>query len=334
MTAAGPPSSGRSQVVGTVDHPVLGTSEVTSTVLTSELLTVEVWDFGARLVGVSVPDRHGDRSNVVLRDAQPTDYTRPRHGYLGASIGRYANRIAHSSIVVAGRRHELAPNEGDHQLHGGPIGFDQHVWTTVERSGDAITLRHVSPDGDQGFPGTVTVTVTFSVAGDQLSIATDAQTDAATVFGTTNHAYWNLAGRGTIDEHVLTAPASSFVDVDDELIPVSIVDVTSANLDLRTPTPVARLTSTGGVDHCLVFDDGSARAELSHPPSGRTMAVESNQPGLQVYTGQYLPTPFAGICLEPGLLPDTPSRPEFGSAVLRPGETYHHRAVYTFGQLP
>jgi len=338
-SAAGPPSSPsrvERRIVGTcADDPGRSRVSVSGYVLTSAGLEVEVWEHGARLVGVFAPDRDGKRANVVLRHPTLDDYTGHDHAYFGATIGRYANRIANGRLQLGDRQFQLSVNEGRHQLHGGSVGFDQHVWETVAVSNDSVTFRHVSSDGDQGFPGEVSVEVTYALAGTQLSIDTVAVTDADTVFGSTNHAYWNLAGGGTIADHNLSAPASRFVEIDDDLIPTGrLGDVEGSRFDFSTSEPLAPLVASGGIDHCLVYADGAARAQLSHPESGRIMTIDSDQPGMQVYTGQYLPDPFSGMCLEPQQLPDTPNHPAFGSSLLRPGETYRHRATYTFGLMP
>lgn len=319
-------------------HERQGPTPVTAHTLSSESLTVEVWDHGARLVLVETADRHGDVSNLVLRHRSLEDYDDPAgdHGYFGATIGRYGNRIANSRFRLDGADVELDANEGPHQLHGGPIGLDQHVWTLADGrrtdSGASVCFAHVSPDGDQGFPGTLSISTTYEVSGNELRIDTVATTDAPTVFGSTNHAYWNLAGRGTIDEHRLRIDADRFLAVDDQLIPLGdFIDVTGTASDFRNGRDLDDLTAAGGLDRCLVMEEITTPATiLSHAASGRTMTVRSNQPGTQVYTGNHLSIPFAGICLEPQALPDTPNRPRFGSSELRPGDEYRHSTTYTF----
>lgn len=308
-------------------------SEIAAFTISSPTIEVEVWNHGARLVGVTAPDRSGDRTNVVLRHESMAEYLGPNHHYFGATIGRYANRIAGSSIALGNGVVSLEPNEGSHQLHGGPVGFDRHIWDVQAATRRAVTLRHTSPDGDQGFLGTVTADVTYAVDGPELHIETTARTDVDTVFGTTNHAYWNLAGTGTIGDHILKTSATRYVDVDTELIPTGVLrELSDGPIDLSNPVELAEVIAAGGVDHCFVFE-GDADAILSHPPSGRTLTIRSKQPGLQFYTGQYLPMPFAGVCLEPQQLPDTPNRRNFGSSLLKAGSTYRHVASYTFGVM-
>lgn len=326
------PPAGEPNVVGAVvdgDGPPV---PVTSFALSSDDLSVEIWDHGARIVGIFAPDASGEYANVVLRHPTLGDYTSDGHAYFGATIGRHANRISHARIRIGGRTYELDANEGAHQLHGGPVGFDQHVWKTVGFSPNTVMLRHVSLNGDQGFPGNVVVDVTYALAGSRLTIETTATTDADTVFGTTNHTYWNLAGDGTIADHVLTAPAKGVVPVDDELIPTGHINaVAGSHFDFTEPASLQAVTAAGGIDHCLVFTEAGATASLAHLASGRSLTITSNQPGLQVYTGQYLPDPFSGLCLEPQQLPNTPNHPEFGTSLLRPGERYRHHVMYDFG---
>lgn len=311
---------------------------VTAHILSVGELTVEVWDHGARLVEVLVPDDGGRVRNVVLRHDDLADYDDPlgNSAYFGATVGRYANRIGNSRFVLDGVSVDLAANEGPHQLHGGPIGFDQHVWETVDSTVDGacgVTFRLVSPAGDQGFPGSVTVETSYVVNANELQIETVAVADAPTVVGVTNHAYWNLAGHGDVAGHDLRVDADRYVPVDDALIPVGhLEDVAGTPFDLRTMRPLSDIVAVGGIDHCLVMRAPGSGATLRNRSSGRALTLRSNQPGLQVYTGQYLAHPFAGVCLEPEALPDTPNRPGFGSSELRPGEQYRHSATYTFTQ--
>lgn len=291
-------------------------------------IEVDVWTFGARLLRVRTPDPRGRWANIVLQHDELSRYLEGDHGYFGATIGRYANRISQSSITIDDDRIQLASNEGPHQLHGGPVGFDQRVWDLTDVTDRAVAMRLESPEGDQGFPAQVVVDVTFSVVDSSLRIETVAKSDSDTVFGTTNHAYWNLAGAGRIDDHVFTSAATGYVEVDHELIPTGrILPLGSGSLTLSHRQELGELAAVGGIDHCLVFHDG-VEARLAHPPSGRVLTLRSSEPGLQLYTGQYLREPFTGVCLEPQQLPDTPNNPQFGSSLLRAGETYRHEAAY------
>ncbi|CAN5630358.1 galactose mutarotase [soil metagenome] len=332
-------------------------------------LRIEVLTYGAHLIGVWFPDRHGAVDNLVasLRDDDGgpdlDGYEDPQaNPHLGSIVGRYANRIAGASFELDGAVVELLANEGVNQLHGGPVGFDRYVWSAsgaTDDHGAQVVLRHDSPDGDQGYSGTVHLEVTYRVDIDgTLTIAMAGTTDAPTVLNPTNHAYWNLGGTGAPDcsvaGHQLRVDADRHVEVDYQLIPTGqLLAVDATVFDLRNESPVERLLydpslwGTGGIDHCLVFGaaasggvvglDGVSGvggvAELSEPVSGRRMRLETDQPGLQVYTSNHgagaLPR-HSTICLESQSLPDAPNQPGFPSAVLRPGETYRHRHRLTF----
>ena len=289
-------------------------------------MTVDVLAFGAHLIGVRV----GDSPNLVAAFDDLADYRdAERNPHLGAVAGRYANRIGGACITLDGITHRLAANDGRNTLHGGPVGFGRLPWTVVDHAPDRVCLELVSPDGDQGFPGELTARVTYSVAGRALRFEATASTTAATVVSLTNHAYWNLAGGGSIDDHTLSVDADLVVEVDDELIPTGrLADVTGTAFDLRRPGPI------GDLDHCLTRSHGGGvAAELTHPPSGRRLVLQSDQPGLQVYAGLHLAAPWGrrgAVCLEPEQLPDAPNRPGFASPVLRPGGRYRHIADHHF----
>ena len=294
--------------------------------LTSDGLTVEVLGWGAHLISVRTPGS----PNLVLRFDDLDDYLDPvRNPYLGAVVGRYANRIAGARFSLDGVIHDLEANEGPNVLHGGPVGFGRRPWQIVGVSPASVTLEIVSADRDQGFPGQLTARVTYSVEGTALRFEATASTTAPTVVSLTNHAYWNLAGGGSIDRHRLQVTADFVVETDDAMIPTGrMIDVNHTRYDLRTPSPI------GDLDDCYVGGDtGGISALLSHPATGRRLELESNQPGLQVYAGLHLGAPWGprgAICLEPQQLPDAPNQPEFCSAVLRPGEIHRHVTTYRF----
>jgi aldose 1-epimerase len=319
-------------------------------------LRAEVLTYGAHLVGLWAPDRDGRLDNLVVSLRHPDGtvdvdaYRDPvRNPHLGGMAGRYANRIAGAEFELDGVVHRLVPNEGPNQLHGGPDGFDRLDWTAVERAdGAAVTLRLTSPDGDQGFPGRVDVAVTYELCDDStLRIDVEGTTDAPTVLNVTNHAYWNLAGtsdpaagqHATIRDHVLSVAADRVVRVDDALVPTGSLDpVEGTPFDLRAPVQLGavidspELAPVGGLDHCLVLDGSAPSAELTDPASGRRLRIETDQPGLQVYTANHGAGPLprhGAVCLESQHLPDSPNRPEFPSPVLRPGGTYRHRHLLT-----
>jgi Galactose mutarotase and related enzymes len=314
-------------------------------VLTSGRLRAAVLTYGAILQSLEVSG-----VNVVLGCATLDDYlTRSR--YFGATVGRYGNRIAGGRFTLDGREYRLPVNDGPNCLHGGTDGFDRRVWQVAERSDSSITLRLVSPDGDQGFPGTLTVSVTYTLVSDgpgsdAVRIDYDATTDAPTVINLTNHSYFNLAGTGAdfdrtgsgpgggdILGHVLRMDAAHYLPVDDTKIPTGeLAPVKGTDFDFTTPHAIGERRG-GDYDHCFVLD-GSIT--LTDPGSGRVMEVTTTEPGVQFYAGGMLDPdatpygPFAALCLETQHFPDSPNRPEFPSTVLRPGERYRSTTTYRF----
>jgi aldose 1-epimerase len=214
------------------------------------------------------------------------------------------------------------------------VGFDQLVWRAepLDRL-DSVGVRfsHRSPDGDQGFPGNLDATVTYWLtAADELVFEYEAVCDAPTVVAMTNHAYWNLAGEGTISDHTLQVNAGRFVDIDELKIPTEVRSVTGTRFDFRLPRRLSGPDFGDGFDHCLVLEPYSPAAVLMHEPSGRRMTIETDQPGLQVYTANDLQSRHCGVALEAEALPDSPNRPDFPSVVIRPGDTYRHTTRHRF----
>lgn len=323
-------------------------------------VTAEVLSLGARLQALYAPDRDGRRTNVVLGCDGVEDLLGGA-AFLGATVGRYANRIAHGVAPVDGTVHRLATQAAGHTLHGGPDGFATRVWDGVPVRQDrraGVRLRLHSPDGDQGFPGALSVEVTYLLdpAG-ELSIGYRATTEAPTVVNLTNHAYFNLAGEGsgTVLDHVLRVEARGYLPVDAGLIPLGPVEsVAGTPFDLRTAAVIGdRLAEGGrdpqirragaGFDHTWVLDGTGFRraAVLSHPASGRRVECLTTEPGLQVYTGNHFdgsltgrsgrPYPaHAGVALETQHFPDSPHRPAYPSTLLRPGEEFRSATVYRF----
>ncbi len=320
--------------------------DVPEVVISSPALTVRLLALGAAIRSVETPDVRGRPGPVHLGLATLAEYEdRIRNPHLGGSIGRYANRIAGSRFPLAGRSIGVTPNEGSNQLHGGPEGFDRRVWDLVDvrsdTDGGAAQFRLVSPDGDQGFPGELTATATYVVEGAVLRIAYGAVTDALTIVNLTNHGYWNLDGSPTVDQHHLALAAELVLPADEAGIPSGpLQPVAGTPLDMRSRTqlgPVMAL-SPPGLDHCFAVDgapgDLRAAAVLDAPASGRWMVVRTDQPGIQVYTGNHLGDPFhvhGSVSLETQLFPDTPNRPELGTAVLAPGGSYSSLTELEFG---
>lgn len=308
-----------------------------------------VHELGARWDRWWLPDGSGEVANVLQAPADVAGVEADRH-FMGATVGRYANRLREGRFVIDGVEHRVPPNEGTTALHGGPEGFHAQLWQGrfVEVGGrPAVRLTRTSPDGEMGFPGTLEVRVEYVLLeSGGVRIVTQATTDAATVVSLTNHAYLNLAGRGDVREHRLQVAASRYTPVDGDLLPTGEVrEVAGTPLDLRDGRRVGDVAEEpgldGGLDHNYVVDppdpatdgEGHPVARLSHPASGRAVTVLSTLPGLQVYTGQGLPTKggtfpaYAGLCLETQQFPDAPNQPGFPSPVLRPGQVW--RSVAT-----
>ncbi|MFI6601171.1 aldose epimerase family protein [Nonomuraea sp. NPDC050536] len=268
--------------------------------------------------------------NVVLGLGTLQDYlTRSR--YFGAVVGRYGNRIAGARFTLDGVEHRLPVNNGPNSLHGGIEGFDKKVWTIADRTSRSVTLTLVSPDGDQGYPGTLTASVTYTLDGDGLRLDYTAETDAPTVVNLTNHTYFNLAGSGDVLGHVLRMDAARYLPVDEHKIPTGeLAPVKGTDFDFTTPHPIgARMD--GGYDHCFVLD---GPVEVRVP--GLAMLMTTTEPGVQVYAGGMLDRPatpygpHAGLCLETQHFPDSPNQPAFPTTVLRPGERRTSSTTYRF----
>jgi len=322
-----------------------GTAVHAFTLRSTTGLTATVIEYGGRLTALEVPTAAGER-NVILGfdtlDAYLTD-----GAHLGALTGRYANRIGDGRFVLDGHEYRLPQNNGRATLHGGPAGFGVRVWQ-AEPDGEDLVLRLRSLDGDQGFPGTLDVTVRYRVDGDVLRIDYTAQTDAPTVVNLTNHAYFNLAGAGTVLEHVLHSPADRFVAADASLLPTGALQpVAGTPLDFRTPTAIGaridaddpQLKLAGGYDHCLVLADApraTAAPAATVTAGGIRMEVLTTEPGVQLYTGNFLSgAPFAwrtGLCLETQHFPDSPNQPGFPSTVLRPGQVFASQTLFRFSR--
>ncbi|MFF9105310.1 aldose epimerase family protein [Streptomyces rubrogriseus] len=295
---------------------------------------VRVLSYGGIVQSAEVPDRDGTTADVVLGFADLDGYVAHPEPYFGALVGRYANRIAGGRFPLDGRTYALAPNEGPNTLHGGARGFDKRVWD-VAAVEEGVRLSRVSPHGEEGFPGRLEMSVTYTLDGSgALRIVYEAVTDAPTVLNPTNHSYFNLSGSGHAGGHELRLAASRITPVDAGLIPTGgLDDVTDTRFDFRRARKVG-----SGYDHNYVLDKGVTDAaeevaELYDPASGRVLTVATTEPGLQLYTADHLGEPFApgdGIALETQHFPDSPNRPGFPSTVLRPGEVFRSETVYGF----
>ncbi|MCW3848357.1 galactose mutarotase [Sphingomonas sp. LB-2] len=339
-----------------------GTPVEAITLTNSHHMRVRVISYGATLQAVEVPDRKGRIADVALGYSSIGDYL-DHPNYFGVSVGRFANRIRLGRFSIDGNSYQLATNNTVNALHGGVQGFDKRLWKVVEvASGPTahVTLSYVSPDGEEGYPGTLTVTATYSLdETNNLTVEYKATTDKPTIVNLTNHALWNLAGEGSgksVDSQVLTIPADSYNPVDAGWIPTGeFRSVAGTPFDFRKPMAIgARLRDSRdpqiavgrGYDHNYVVartvsPNQHLLSRLVDPASGRVLTITSNQPGVQVYTGNFLDGTVSGkghtlyrqgdgIALEPQIFPDTPNRPEFGSARLDPGQTYRNVMTFSF----
>ncbi|GLZ00983.1 aldose epimerase family protein [Actinoplanes sp. NBRC 103695] len=334
--------------------------EIRVITLTNGAVMAKLTDLGARLLELHVPDRDGRTADVVLQrpgwETIATD-----DNYMGATVGRYANRIRDGRTRIDGRPVQLSVNEGANHLHGGASGFDRKVWSTeLDPDGHAVTFWRISPAGEEGYPGTLTTRVTYRIEPAALDILIEATTDAPTIANIVNHAYFNLGGHdsGTVLDHVLQVNGSHYTPVTDDLLPTGeIRAVAGTPFDFRTPTPIGkniagvggtgagRNTESGsGYDHNWVLDGSGMREVLTvtNPASGRRLTMSTNQPGVQLYTGGYLAgvsgkspadtyPAFAGFTVETQTFPDAPNQAHFPPADARPGQPYrnHQRLEFT-----
>lgn len=341
-----------------IDSSTFGTTEdgreVTRFTLTNAHgSSVSVMNWGATLLEVNVPDRSGNVANVNLAFDSLAPYL-GSHPYFGSTVGRFANRIGHGRFTIDGREYQVTRNHGEHHLHGGKVNFSHKLWEaeSYERAGAAgVRFTLVSPDGEEGFPGTVTTTVDYRWNDDhELTIEYTATSDAPTHVNLTNHSYWNLGGvsRSSALDHVAQIEADQYLDVDSDLIPTGKLNsVDGTPLDFRTPTRLGeridQLPETNGYDHCYVVrgESGTLRkaARVVDPDSGRTLVVETTQPGMQLYTANHLPGnensaghgSHEAFCLETQHYPDAPNQDSFPSTLLKPGETLREMTVHRFG---
>ncbi len=310
--------------------------------------------YGGIVVSLQVPDRKGNMDDVVLGYDSLSQYV-SNNPYFGAIVGRYANRIAHGSFLLEGKTYSVPKNDGDNSLHGGTRGFDKVVWKAKPIK-DGIELSYVSRDGEQGYPGTLTATVRYTLSDDGLRIEYSATTSKPTVANLTNHSYFNLAGQSkdTILQQQLKIHASRFTPVDSTLIPTGeLRSVEGTAFDFRTSTPIGeridadedQLHKGKGYDHNWVLDKSpgqlSEAAELYDPDTGRVLQVLTTEPGLQFYSGNFLNGTIvgkqgriyehrSGLCLETQHFPDSPNHPNFPSTELKPGKRYHSITVFKF----
>jgi len=324
----------------------------------SKGMEATICNYGGTVVSLLVPDRKGNFGDVVLGYTNLDGYVN-KSPYFGCLIGRYGNRIANGRFTLDGVTYQLATNDGPNHLHGGIKGFDKVVWqgkSLAMPDGPALELTYVSKDGEEGYPGNLSVTAIYTLTTDNaLRLDFTATTDKPTICNLTHHSYFNLAGKGDILGHEVMMPANRFTPVDATLIPTGeLKPVDGTPFDFRKPTTIgARINNDDeqlkfgkGYDHNWVYDKKPGAvillARVHEPTSGRVMEVWSTEPGLQFYTGNFLDGTITGkggwvyqfrdaFCMEPQHYPDSPNEPDFPSTVLRPGQVYQNTIIYKFG---
>src|ERR1700733_13678962 len=324
-------------------------------VLEHEGIDAAIMTYGARLTSLRTPDRYGNMEDVILKYSVLDSYASDRSCYLGAIVGRYANRIASGRICLGDRTYQAVTNDNGHALHGGEVGFDQQIWSARPlRSGVELTLT--SPDGDQGFPGNLTVRVRYTVLANALRIDYFFSTDQTTVVNLTNQTCFNLSGCSdtSILDDELTISADRFTPVNSDLVPTgSLSPVEGTPFDFRSKTVIGdrlgacheQLEVAGGYDHNFVLNGAAGNlrtvARLHSPATGRTLRVSTTEPGLQFYTGHLLDNQrcgkaleghgrHAGLCLATQHFPDSPNHPSFPSTELQPGRVGRSTTIFEF----
>jgi aldose 1-epimerase len=326
--------------------------------LKNDKIQVYITNYGGRIVSLLTPDSKGAIGDVVMGFKSIVDYQKAKTPYHGCLIGRYGNRIAKGKFELGGTTYQLPINNNENHLHGGPDGFHNQVWEVVSADENSVVMTYLSKDGEMGYPGNLTVEVTYAINDNELRIAYKATTDKATPVNLTNHAFFNLAGeaKGSINDHLLMINADHFTPVDESLIPLGeIRSVEGSPFDFRKPKTIGRhlnqqvsdtqLSRGGGYDHNFVLNkesDGmSLAARVVDPKSGRQMDVFTEEPGIQFYGGNFMDGSDVGkygakfeyrtsFAMETQHYPDSPNQPTFPSTIINPGETYQTKSIYRF----
>ncbi|UVO55739.1 aldose epimerase family protein [Sphingomonas sp. SUN039] len=360
LSLAAGPANGASAERSAAGKLKDGTAVEAITLRNAHGVSARILTYGATLQSLVAPDRQGHAAEITLGHDTPSDYE-AHQDYLGVTIGRVANRIANARFEIDGTAYTVPKNNAPNSLHGGGQGFDRANWTVAHVVGGPVArvvLTHRSPDGEMGYPGNLDVTVAYTLdERGELGIVFEATTDKPTVVNMTNHALFNLAGKAAVQGamlHLLTIPAARFTPVDKTLIPTGeLRDVTGSVFDFRRGRALDDGVRDGkdpqiaigrGYDHNFVLDKGQTAtpqlaARLEDPASGRVLEVLTTEPGVQLYTGNFLDGTVAGrgghlyrmgdgIALEPQKFPDTPNQPAFGSARVDPGKPYRHAMIY------
>ncbi len=323
--------------------------------LKSPKVEARIMTYGARIVSIETPDRNGKMADIVLGHKDLQGYVDDGKTYFGAVVGRYGNRINKGHFTLEGKPYQITVNDHGNMLHGGKVGFDQKVWQAKEIP-DGVEMTLVSPDGDQGFPGTLTAHVKYTLHGDALHLDYSATTTKPTVTNLTNHSYFNLNGEGSgsILDETMEINADKYTPTDSGLIPTGIEPVAGTPFDFRKPTEIGtrihdnnvQITqANGGYDLNWVLNGPNGQmkkaAVVHDPKSGRILTVSTTQPGVQFYTGNFLDGTITGpgghayekysaLCLETQHFPDSPNHPQFPSTELKPGQTLHTETIFTF----
>ncbi len=326
------------------------------TIANTKGMNADILSLGAIVAKLFVPDKNGNPADVLLGYDDIKGF-KSDGSFQGAIVGRYGNRIGNSKFELDGIEYKLTSNEGSNQLHGGSNGFNKVEWTAEEVNDNSVTLSYDSPDGEEGYPGNVKITVKYSITEDnELKIEYSGTTDKPTVLNPTNHCYFNLTGNpdNLIVDHVVRIDADYITPVNDQMIPTGeLMSVDGTPMDFRSPKVVGeeieadfeQLKLGGGYDHNFVLNNfnGSAKiaASVHDPVSGRVLEVITDQPGIQFYSGNFLDQSTkgkgnkpmlkrSGLCLEAQGFPDSPNKPQFPSVVLRPDEVYIQTTIYKF----
>ena len=348
----------------TVTKAAFGTlpdhSAVEQYTLANSHLQIKIITFGATITSILAPDRDGKKTDVILGYDDLQGYLDDDKTHMGSIVGRYGNRIAKGTFTLAGEPYHLPLNNGPNTLHGGTIGFDRHNWTAKQLP-NGVEFSLISQDGDQGFPGTLTAHVRYTLSGTDLRIEYSATTDKLTVLNLTNHTYFNLTGSGTILGEKIMINSARITAVDSTLIPTGkFLNIAGTALDFENPTVIGdrinstegeagqQLTFAGGYDHNFVLKASSApmhlAAKVIDPASGRVLTVTTTEPAVQFYSGNSLMGATTGregmkfekntgFCLETQHYPDSPNQPNFPSTELKPGATFHSTTVFQFTTL-
>jgi len=314
-------------------------------------VVAKVTNLGAILTELWVPDRHADRGNIVLGFDTADGYL-DEHPYFGSTIGRVGNRIGGARFELDGVEHQVSTNDGGNHLHGGTRGFHRQLWDVAPSGQQAVDLRLLSPDGDEGYPGNLQTMVRYTLEEDGLRIDYEATTDAPTPVNLTNHSYFNLAGSGTVVDHVLEIAADYDTPTDDEMIPTGeVAPIAGTGIDFTSPTRIGDRIDlyrdhANGYDHNFVLRSGGGElafaARVSESTSGRVLEVWTTEPAMQLYTGNWLDGTLtgtggvtyqahSGLCLETQHYPDSVNHPQFPTTILRPGDVYRSTTIYRLG---